>query len=259
MSIFFYLFLFTAGASVGFLSGLLGIGGGILMFPLLLYAPPALGFEEIGIKNITGLTMTQGFFASLSAMLFYHSHRLVHKPLVLALGCSLFFSSLIGSLVSKQVPDAPLLIVFGCMAFIASFLMFLPRSYAVDNFTEEKISFNRPMAIIIGIILGFFLGMVGQGGAFILIPVLLYILKVPLRIAFGSMLAIGLFSSSAGLAGKIITGQVPLLMSVALLMGAIPAAQFGGVIGKRTDNRLLKWILAAVISVSAAKIWIDIL
>ena len=55
------MFLFSVGSFVGFLSGLLGIGGGIIMFPLLLYMPPLLGFESINVKSITGLTMMQGF------------------------------------------------------------------------------------------------------------------------------------------------------------------------------------------------------
>ena len=100
----FYLFLFSVGSFVGFLSGLLGIGGGIVMFPLLLYVPPLLGFESIDVKSITGLTMMQGFFASLSAMFYYNENRLVNKPLVLTLGASLFASSLAGALISKLVP-----------------------------------------------------------------------------------------------------------------------------------------------------------
>ncbi len=259
MPITFYLFLLLVGSSVGFLSGLLGIGGGIIMFPILFYLPPVLGFEGIDVKSITGLTMIQGFFASLSAMLFYNKQRLVNKTLVLTLGPSLFLSSLIGALTSKMIPDKPLLFIFALLALIASVMMFLPRSYARDHFTEDRVDFNKTTAIIIGIFLGVFLGMVGQGGAFIIIPILLYILKIPLRVALGSMLAIGLFSSTAGLAGKIATSQVPFYMAVTLLIGAVPSAQLGGLVSKKTKTQFLRWLLAVIIAGSAIKIWSDIL
>jgi uncharacterized protein len=251
----FFLFLLLVGVSVGFLSGMLGIGGGIIMFPLLLYVPPFLGFSGIDIKSITGLTMVQGFFSALAAMFYYHKNALVNKSLVITLGLSLFLSSLIGSLVSKSVPDGPLLMVFGALAFIAAVMMLIPRSYALDDLTEEKVVFYKPAAIVIGVVIGFSIGLVGQGGAFILIPMMLYVLKIPLRVALGSTLAIGLFSSSAGLVGKIATGQVPYLMALPLIIGAVPAARFGSIVGKKTDTRFLKWLLAAIIFATAVKVW----
>ncbi len=258
MTISFFLFLWLAGSIVGFFSGLLGIGGGILMFPLLLYAPPVFGLQLIGVKSITGLTMIQGFFASLSAMFFYKKHNLLNKTLVLTFGLSLFMSSLTGSFVSKLVPDKPLLLIFGALAFVAAVMMLIPRSYAEDEKTEDKVSFHKPTAIIIGVSIGFLLGLVGQGGAFIMIPILLYVLKVPLRVALGSTLAIGLFSSSAGLVGKISTGQVPFLMAVPLLIGAIPAAQLGSFVGKKTKTQYLRWLLSVIIIVTAVKIFADL-
>lgn len=258
MPLLFYVFLFFVGASVGFLSGLLGIGGGIIMFPFLLYVPPMLGLDSIAVKSITGLTMIQGFFASMSAMLFYTKHRLVNKALVLTLGLSLFLSSLIGSFISKSVSDKALLFIFGVLAFIAAVMMLIPRNYSEDNLTEDKVDFNKPAAILIGISIGFLIGLVGQGGAFIIIPILLYVLKIPLRVALGSTLAIGLFSSSAGLIGKISTGQVPFRMAYPLLFGAIISARFGGLVGKKTDTKLLRWLLALIISGTAIKVWADI-
>jgi uncharacterized membrane protein YfcA len=255
----FYLFLLLAGASVGFLSGLLGIGGGIVMFPLLLYVPPLLGFSGIDVKSITGLTMIQGFFAALTAMFYYKKNALVNKSLVLTLGSSLFLSSLTGALVSKGIPDGPLLMVFGTLALIAAAMMLIPRSYEHDERTEDTVAFHKTAAIAIGIVLGFSIGLVGQGGAFILIPTLLYVLKVPLRVALGSTLAIGLFSSSAGLIGKVATNQVPFLMALPLLVGAVPAARWGSVVGKKTDTKYLRWLLAAIICATAVKVWLDII
>ncbi len=254
----FYLFLWAAGSIVGFFSGLLGIGGGILMFPLLLYVPALLGMDPIGVKNITGLTMIQGFFASLTAMFFYNKHNLVSKPLVITLGLSLFLSSLAGSFVSKIVPDEPLLFIFGALAFVASIMMLIPRNYSKDELTEDKVTFHKSTTIFIGVSIGFLIGLVGQGGAFIIIPLMLYVLKIPLRVALGSTLAIGLFSSSAGLIGKVATGQVPFHMAAALLIGAIPAARFGSIVGKKTKSEHLRWLLAVIISATAIKIWSDI-
>ena len=258
MPLTFYLFLFFSGSTVGFFSGLLGIGGGILMFPLLFYLPPIFGFDGINVKDITGLTMIQGFFASFSAMLFYHKKRLVNKTLVSTLGFSLFLSSLIGALVSKGISDKFLLFIFGVMSFTAAVMMLIPRSYSKDDFTEDKVDFHRPTTVIIGIFIGFLLGLVGQGGAFIIIPILLYVLKIPLRVALGSTLAIGLFSSTAGLAGKIATGQVPFKIAVALLLGAIPSARLGGFVSQKTNIRFLRWLLAVIISATAIKILSDI-
>ncbi len=254
-----YLFLFISGALVGFVSGLLGLGGGIIMFPLLIYLPPAVGLEPISVKSITGLTMAQGFFASLSAMLFYKKHSFVHWPLVLSIGLSMGVSSLLGSLYSGRAPDNTLMFIFGLLAIFAASMMFVPRGNDKDHLTEAHVSFNRPLAITIGVPLGFLLGMVGQGGAFILIPTLLYVLKIPLRTALGSTLAIGLFSATGGIAGKLTTAQVPLLPAAAMLLGAIPFARLGGMVGRKTNSKALRWMLAVVILASAIKIWADIL
>ncbi|HYQ47457.1 MAG TPA: sulfite exporter TauE/SafE family protein [Thermodesulfovibrionales bacterium] len=254
----FYLFLVLAGAIVGFFSGLLGIGGGILMFPLLHYLPQVFGFEAIGVKNITGLTMVQGFFASLSAMLFYQKQGLVNKSLVWTLGLSLFLSSLVGSFASKAVPDKALLFIFGALALIAAALMFIPRSYGKDDLTEDRVSFHKPTAIVIGVTVGFLVGLVGQGGAFITIPLMLYVLKIPLRVALGSTLAIGLFSATAGTIGKVATGQVPFGMAGALLVGAVPVAKAGAWVSKRTKTYYLRWLLALIIAATALKIWTDL-
>jgi uncharacterized protein len=254
----FYVFLFLSGALGGFFSGLLGIGGGIIMFPLLFYLPPLLGFDAITVKHITGLTMIQGFFASLSAVLIYKKERLVSKTLALTFGLSLFFSSLLGALFSKGTSDKSLLFIFGLLALVASVLMFIPRSYLKDELTEDKVDFHKPTAVLTGIFIGFLLGMVGQGGAFIIIPILLYALKIPLRVALGSTLAIGLFSATAGLAGKIATGQVPFHMVLPLIFGAIPSARFGSYVAKKTRVQFLRWILAFIICATAVKIWSDI-
>lgn len=67
--------LLTLGLIGGFFSGLLGIGGGILMVPLLLYVPPLFRLAPIDMRAVAGLTMVQGFFASLPGVFVHKRHR----------------------------------------------------------------------------------------------------------------------------------------------------------------------------------------
>jgi uncharacterized membrane protein YfcA len=115
------------------------------------------------------------------------------------------------------------------------------------------------LAVAIALIVGLLGGLVGQGGSFILIPMMLYVLKIPMRIAIGSNLATILFASSAGFVGKLATGQIPLFLASGLILGVLPGAQLGGFISKRTKVKVLHYILAGLIAATAIRIWMQIL
>lgn len=251
-----YLLMLAIGVMGGFLSGLLGIGGGIVIFPALYYLPAFFGLEAIDVKSITGLTMIQGFVACTSAWLFYRSRRLFNRELVFWLGGPMCIMALVGAVSSAWVSNVLILVLFGILALVASLLM-LKRG-AVDDEASCEPSLKRfPMAAT-GALLGFILGIVGQGGAFIVIPLMLVVFRVPFRVAVGTMLAMGMMMTTAGLIGKAGTGQVPLDLSAAMLLGAIPFAQFGGRFNAKVDVLVLKRILAVIIIISTLKIWLDI-
>ena len=69
-----YFLIGGLGLITGFLSGLIGIGGGIVMAPLLLYVPPLFGFDPLPMRIVAGLTITQGLLGCLSGAV---SHRRV--------------------------------------------------------------------------------------------------------------------------------------------------------------------------------------
>ena len=90
-------------------------------------------------------------------------------------------------------------------------------------------------------------GLVGAGGAFLLVPLLLYVVRVPLRVTIGSSLAITAFASISGVAGKLATGQVALVPALAVVAGALPGAQIGSHFSARLLGRWLKIGLAAIV------------
>jgi uncharacterized membrane protein YfcA len=246
------------GLAGGFLSGFLGIGGGIIMAPALLYVLPATGATALGMKAVTGLTITHALFATLSGTIRHGSYNFVSRSLVLYMGVPIAIFALVGAVLSHWVSDNLLGGVFATLALTAAVLMFIPQTRRDAEVSPRNITFSRGAAMLIAAAVGFLGGLVGQGGSFLLIPLMLFVLKVPTRIALGSNLGIVFLASLAGFAGKLTAGQVPFALAAALVVGGVPGAQLGGYLSKRTRPVHLRVILACVIAAAAARIWYDV-
>lgn len=207
--------LIGIGFTVAFCSGLLGVGGAILLIPALLYLPPLFGVGSLEMRTIAAISMMQVLAASLVGVFGHKRQGFVSIPLVAWMGSAILIASLTGALVSKGAGNRLLEAIFASMAIIAATVMFIPRPAADDE--AREVPFNRPLAVLIASGVGFFGGMVGAPGAFLLIPLMIYALNLPTRIVLGSTLGIVLLSALAGAAGKLATGQVPYGLAAALI------------------------------------------
>ncbi len=255
----FLVLVLMLGFTISVLSGFLGIGGGIIMAPALLYLPPLLGIGQFDMKLVTGLTITQGLFACLSGALHHNKYRCVHRKLVVWMGGTLLVSALAGSILSGWMANETLMLVFAGLAITAAVLMCLPKEDGEEVKNADTCSFNIPLAVAIAMVVGLLAGTVGQGGSFILIPLMLYALRLPTRVVIGTSLALVFFSSLAGFAGKLATGQIPFFPAAMLAVGALPGAQLGSVLSKRTRPGWLRFTLAIVVALAALRIGADAL
>ncbi|HWR98861.1 MAG TPA: sulfite exporter TauE/SafE family protein, partial [Candidatus Methanoperedens sp.] len=96
------------------------------------------------------------------------------------------------------------------------------------------------------------------GGSFILIPMAVALLKVPLRIAMGSNMVIIFFASLAGFLGKAATGQVPLLLAGALLAGILPGSLAGVALSRRVPTGALRLALGGLILAACVRMALDL-
>jgi uncharacterized membrane protein YfcA len=247
------------GAFGGFIAGLLGIGGGIIMAPILLFVPQYLGLPALTMRTVAGLTITQALVACLVGAVVHKKYQFYSRRLVWTMGPAIFLAALAGGVASKLVPNRVLLALFACLALVAAVLMFLPRKAEESYSPGQEVTFSRGGATGIAVTIGLLGGLVGQGGSFILIPLMLYFLQIPTRVAIGSNLAIVLMSSVAAFLGKLSTFQIPLALAGALILGVIPGTQLGASVSHRMDVRALRLILALVISLAAVRIWMKVL
>jgi uncharacterized protein len=241
-----------AGLVASFLSGLLGIGGGLVLTPLLLYLPPLVGGAAIPVKIVTGLTIVQAISGSVLGALRHRAYGNVSSRLVWLMGPPSAVASLVGAFVSRDTPDNVILLVFAVLAFAGGVLLLLPVTPRDER--ADDIRADPRIAIPIALVLGFFGGMVGIGGIAFIIAALVYFLRVPPRIAIGSSLGIGLFAAVAALIGKAATAQIDPPLAAIVFVSALVASPVGAALSVRTQPRALLVILAVIVMLAAIRI-----
>jgi uncharacterized membrane protein YfcA len=124
----------------------------------------------------------------------------------------------VGGIASKWVSEWFLLLLFGVVTLVAGAVMFLPGPSAE---TEQTPTQDLAVPILslgaISLSVGLVVGLLGAGN-FLFVPLLIYVLKIPTRITIGSALVIHVLNGFAGFIGKLITGQVPFAMTIAVLL-----------------------------------------
>ncbi|MCP8970202.1 sulfite exporter TauE/SafE family protein [Ectobacillus ponti] len=258
MGLSFILTLFLIGFVGSFISGMLGIGGAIINYPILLYVPAVLGFTAFSAHEVSGIVAVQVFFATLGGVWYYRKSEYMNRSLVLYMGISILAGSLIGGFGSKLISEGQVNVIYAVLATAAAVMMLIPKK-GVEHLPPEEVKYNGGIAAGAAFLVGTVSGIVGAGGAFILVPIMLVILKIPTRMTIASSLAITFISSIGSIAGKVATGQVVWLPAAIMVVASLIASPLGAKAGQRMNTKVLQLILAGLIVATSIKIWLDIL
>jgi uncharacterized membrane protein YfcA len=254
----FIITIFLIGFIGSFISGLLGIGGAIINFPMFLYIPVALGVGHFTAFEVSEITAIQAFFATIGGVFAYRKDGFLNKKLIAYMGISILIGSFIGGFASRYMPESGINIVYGMLALIAVIMMFAPNK-GEDYIPLDQVKFNKWVAALLASIVGIGAGIVGAGGAFLLVPIMLVVLKIPTRMTIASSLAITLISSVGTIIGKISIVQIEMLPSFIIIIASVIAAPLGAKVGKRLNTKILQVIMGILIFTTSIKIWMDLL
>ncbi|SEB00290.1 hypothetical protein SAMN05421743_112108 [Thalassobacillus cyri] len=258
MDLWFYVTIFLIGFAGSYVSGMVGIGGSIIKYPMLLYIPPMLGFAAFTAHEVSGISAVQVFFATIAGAWAYRKGGYLNKDLIIYMGASILVGSFIGSYGSRFMGENGIQIVYGVLALLAAIMMFIPRKN-VDDIPPEEVTFNKTIAAVAGFSVGVAAGIVGAAGAFLLVPIMLTVLKIPTRVTIATSLAVTFLSSIGSTIGKVMTGQVVLVPAIIMIIASLIASPLGAKAGQKVNTKLLQGILAALIVGTAIKIWWDVL
>lgn len=233
----------------GFISGLVGIGGAIIIYPMLLLLPPLVGLPTYSAYIASGLTSSQVFFSTLSGSFKAYKNKDFSRTLVLNMGSGMIIGSILGAILANLINVQFVNMVYIIIALLALILMFIKVAPSTSH-----IKFNRLLLITIGGIIGLVSGIVGAGGAFIIIPVLLVIFKLPMNTVVTNSIVIAFISSIGAFIIKLLQGYIPVNSAIPLILGSILFTPLGMKIGQKIPDYIQKVIVSVLIVFAIIKL-----
>ncbi|WP_294955419.1 sulfite exporter TauE/SafE family protein [Sulfurovum sp.] len=201
------------GILIGSLAGFFGIGGGMMLVPMLL----VLGFE---IKDAIGISIVQMVFSSIfgSFLNFKKGSLVLGEGIFVGIGG--FVGGFIGAKITHLIPDSVLHFLFLGLLVYALLRLFFSPNHIDDTHTK---TLDKRLLFALGLTIGIFSITLGVGGSIILTPVLVGMLHYPIKKAVSAGLFFVVFSSVSGLIGRLISGNIDfhsgLIVAVASLVG----------------------------------------
>ncbi|MEC7136951.1 MAG: sulfite exporter TauE/SafE family protein [Pseudomonadota bacterium] len=275
------LFILFLSFAVGVLSGLFGVGGGFLMTPFLIFLgiPPIYAVPN-EVNNILATSVS-------GSLTHWFKDTLDYK-----MGLMIIVGGAIGTVLGistftffKEIGKLSLIISLSYMYLLAIIgtLMLLEGASEIDR-ARKKIILKKKLhthywihglpfklrfpksrlyesiftPIILGVLVGFVAALMGVGGAFLLVPAMIYLIGMPVKLIPGTSLFVTIFISA------IVTvlhafnyGSIDLILVITLIIGSIIGVQIGQKIGQYLDSSHLKTLFAMLLCAVAIAIAYD--
>ena len=274
------LHLILLGGVAGLLSGMFGIGGGFILTPMLIFIgiPPA-----VSVATATNMIVASSFSGFLS--------HLKHKRVDITMGNCLIAGGLLGASLGvwlfsrlQKVGQIDLMItlLYISLLFTISVVMLREARQILAaraaghehhvitaltlpawvnnlpwqmNFTRSEVRHSALLPIAIGLLSGLLVGLLGIGGGFIMLPLMLYVLRMPTSVTVGtSLFQIIFITTAATLLHALTTHAVDIVLAGLLLMGSVIGAQYGARLSHKIPSYVLRLMMALLLIIVAGRL-----
>ncbi len=241
--------LILVGIFIGTMSGFFGIGGGMILVPILL----VLGFD---IKVAIGISIIQMVFSSLfgSYLNYKKGYLILGEGLFVGIGG--FVGGYIGGYVTEYISDTVLQFTFFALLFFALFRLLFSQNHEDDSQTK---SLSASVLFVLGMGIGIFAITLGIGGSIILTPLLVGLLHYPIKKAVSAGLFFVAFSSVAGMISRLSTGTIDFSNGLVVAIASLVGVTLGILLKEHVTSKNHKMSLLALylfaIGMLVRKIW----
>lgn len=277
------LLILSMGGAVGFLSGMFGVGGGFLLTPLLIFSgiPPAVAVA----------TQVNQIIASSASGAIAHWRR---QAVDLQMGAVLVGGGVVGAVVGivlfrliQNAGLADLMISLSYVVFLGTVggLMLYESLRAIQltragtpppqrqsgqhfwlhglpfkmRFRRSKLYISALAPLLLGFFVGALVTLMGVGGGFIMVPAMIYLLRMPTNVVIGtSLFQIMFVTAVATMLHAVTTNAVDAILAALLIVGGVIGAQFGAQIGHRMRGEELRALLGFLVIAVSIRLLLDL-
>ncbi|WP_011579374.1 MULTISPECIES: TSUP family transporter [Chelativorans] len=277
------LVLLAMGGAVGFLSGMFGVGGGFLITPLLIFynVPPAIavatGANQVIASSFSGtlshlkrgtldvklgLVLLVGGIIGSAAGIYVFAY--LRQLGLLDLTVSLLYVVLLGSVGGLMLVESVRAIQRSRAGQAASLRRpgqhnWIHRLPLKMRFRASKLFVSVIPILALGAMIGFLASLMGVGGGFIMVPAMIYLLKVPTNVVVGTSLFQIIFVAAFTTVSHAYTNQtVDVVLAFLLMVGGVAGAQYGTRVGQKLRGEQLRALLALLVLAVAIRLAFDL-
>lgn len=260
--------LLATGAVAGLLAGLLGVGGGIVIVPVLVIVAKIFEISDnIAMLVVVGTSLATIIPTSISSARSHHRRGAIDIATVMDWGPGIFIGALVGGLISGVLGAGGLSIIFGVVALIVAINLAIPKTFVLAQSTPKTLAGRACTALPIGITSS----LMGIGGGTLAVPVLT-MMSVPVKRAVATASVFGLIIAVPATAGFIWSGLgvegrppgsfgfVNLPAAIVIFSVSVFTAPVGARLAHSLEPRRLKLAFSIFLAISAIRmLWNSLL
>lgn len=256
------------GLAVGFLSGLVGIGGGVLIVPFLyfFYGNPELAGAEVAPGLEVSVAHATSLFiivpTAVVGTLTYARAKLVAWRAVVPIALFSIAAAAAGAHLALVLPAEVLKLGFGLFLLVTGVQLIVRKG----GTHERPLRLTLPVTAATGVLIGLLSAMLGVGGGVVAIPMLLYVVRLDLQRVAATSLAVVAFAALSGTITYIVNGlgqeglppgslgYVHITAALPILVGSLLAVRFGARANQRVNRRTLRLVFGGLVIVLGARL-----
>ncbi|MEK3913165.1 sulfite exporter TauE/SafE family protein [Paenibacillus sp. FSL H7-0331] len=261
-----FLFYTVVGLLAATLGSLVGLGGGIVIVPALIYLGPYFVGQEISVSTAVGTSLAVLIFTAFSSTWAFHKQRKVdfRSGWLYFLTCGP--GAMLGSYMTQFVDAKSFQLAFGIFMLVMAILLIIKdrlkplslkwpiqRTYTDAQGLVHSYGYGVLPALAIGLLVGIISGLFGIGGGSLFVPAMMILFRYPPHVATATSMFVIFLSSIMGTVTHLSLGEVDGWM----VLGLAPSALVGGWLGAKIANALsskkLMWVLRITFFVVAIR------